>query len=102
MIAASAFFILPDFPKSTTWLSVQEKDMAIWRLEEDIGEPDWEGGQKENLTHGLKLAFTDIKTYMLMGVVFGIVSSGSVTNFFPRSVFCAYAKSRGLFGSMSG
>ncbi|KAI5854472.1 pantothenate transporter liz1 [Tricharina praecox] len=86
VIAASAFFILPDFPKSTTWLSVQEKDMAIWRLEEDIGEPDWEGGQKENLTHGLKLAFTDIKTYMLMGVVFGIVSSGSVTNFFPSVV----------------
>jgi hypothetical protein len=57
--------------------------MAAWRLEEDIGEADWEGGEKENLTYGLKLAFTDSKTYMLMFVLIGVVASGSVTNFFP-------------------
>jgi hypothetical protein len=59
----------------------------MWRLEEDVGERDWEDGKAENLTHGLKLAFTDIKTYMLMVIVFGIVSSGSVTNFFPTYGF---------------
>ncbi|KAA8911687.1 pantothenate transporter liz1 [Sphaerosporella brunnea] len=85
-IAFAALFILPDFPKSTRWLSEEEKVLAMWRLEEDIGEQDWEGGDKENLTYGLKLAFSDVKTYMLMCVVFGVVSSGSVTNFFPTVV----------------
>jgi len=35
---------------------------------------------------GLKLAFTDLKTYVLMVLLFGIVAAGSVTNFFPTVV----------------
>jgi hypothetical protein len=82
-IALIAAFVIPDFPKTTSWLTEEEKALAMWRLEEDIGEADWEGGAKENLTYGLKLAFTDLKTYMLMLVLIGVVASGSVTNFFP-------------------
>jgi len=58
----------------------------MWRLECDIGVKDWEGGEGEKLADGLKLAFADLKTYILMGILFGIVSSGSVTNFFPTVV----------------
>jgi hypothetical protein len=56
-VAIVAFYILPDFPKTTTWLSQQERDLAMWRLEEDIGEEDRLGeGKSEGLFHGLKLA----------------------------------------------
>jgi hypothetical protein len=86
VIAVAAYWVLPDFPKSTKWLTTQERDLAVWRLEQDVGKVDWEGGAKENIFHGLKLAFTDGKTYVLGAILFGEVSSGSVTNFFPTVV----------------
>lgn len=44
---------------------------------------DWVSSEGQSFWHGFKLAFTDIKTYILMALLFGIVASGSVTNFFP-------------------
>jgi len=85
-IAAAAFFILPNFPKTTTWLTEEERGLAIWRLEEDIGAEDWLDSKHQSFKEGLKLAFTDIKTYILMVMLFGIVASGTVTNFFPTVV----------------
>jgi hypothetical protein len=83
VIAMAAFFILPNFPRTTSWLTEEERELAIWRLEEDIGEDDWVDGQHQSFKVGLKLAFSDIKTYVLMFLLFGFVASGTVTNFFP-------------------
>ncbi|KXJ91132.1 major facilitator superfamily domain-containing protein [Microdochium bolleyi] len=85
-IAFGAFFVLPNFPRTTSWLNEEEKALAIWRLEEDIGEDDWVGTEDQSFFQGAKLAFTDIKTYVLMVLVFCIVASGTVTNFFPAVV----------------
>jgi MFS family permease len=82
-IASFGYFILPDFPRTTTWLTDEERQLAIWRLDEDIGEDDWIDSQHQSFKVGLKLAFSDIKTYVLMFMLFGIVASGTVTNFFP-------------------
>ncbi|KAL4956023.1 major facilitator superfamily domain-containing protein [Aspergillus filifer] len=62
LVAICAIFILPNFPRTTGWLSEEEKQLAAWRLEEDIGEDDW------------------------MLLILCIVSSASVTNFFPTVV----------------
>jgi len=86
VIAFIAYFVLPNFPRTTTWLSEEERQLAVWRLEEDIGEDDWTSSSDQSFWHGLKLAFRDIKTWILMVMVTGIVSSGSVTNFFPTVV----------------
>ncbi|KAH7026251.1 major facilitator superfamily domain-containing protein [Microdochium trichocladiopsis] len=86
VIAFAAFFILPNFPRTTSWLSEEEKALAIWRLEEDIGEDDWVGTKEQTFWDGAKLAFTDVKTYVLMVLLFCIVASGTVTNFFPAVV----------------
>lgn len=72
VIAIFAFFCLPDFPKTTTWLTPEERDLAVWRLEEDIGQEDWQDSQHQSFVQGLKLAFTDIKTYVLMFMLFGM------------------------------
>ncbi|CAG8975270.1 hypothetical protein HYALB_00007971 [Hymenoscyphus albidus] len=85
-IAAAAFFILPNFPNTTTWLTDEERKLAVWRLEEDIGQEDWVDSKKQSFKEGLKLAFSDVKTYVLMVLLFGIVASGTVTNFFPTVV----------------
>jgi MFS family permease len=83
VIAFASYFVLPNFPRTTKWLTAEERALAIWRLEEDIGEDDWVDSKHQTFIHGAKLAFSDIKTYVLMVLVFGIVAAGSVTNFFP-------------------
>jgi hypothetical protein len=65
-VAVIAIFVLPNFPRTTTWLTEEEKALAAWRLEEDIGEDDWVDSEQQSFLHGAKLAFTDIKTYILV------------------------------------
>ncbi|KAI1270191.1 MFS general substrate transporter [Xylariaceae sp. FL1019] len=81
-----AIWILPNFPNTTKWLSEDEKALAVWRLEEDIGQADWVDEGQKSLWYGAKLAFADPKTYILTTILTGIVSSGGVTNFLPAVV----------------
>lgn len=85
-IAVAAFWVLPNFPRTTTWLTEEERQLAAWRLEEDIGEDDWIDSEHQTFMHGAKLAFQDIKMYVLMVILFCVVAAGSVTNFFPTVV----------------
>ncbi|KAI5860084.1 major facilitator superfamily domain-containing protein [Durotheca rogersii] len=85
-ISFLAYWVLPNFPRTTSWLSEEERALAIWRLEEDIGSDDRADGEHQSLWHGARLAFADIKTWVLLFLLFGIVASGSVTNFFPAVV----------------
>lgn len=66
VVAFVSVFILPNFPRTTSWLSNDEKELATWRLEEDIGEDDWVDSEQQSFLHGAKLAFTDIKTWVLV------------------------------------
>lgn len=66
-IALCGYFILPNFPRTTKWLSEEEIQLAVWRLEEDIGEDDWVDSKQQSLWHGLALALSDIKTYTFVG-----------------------------------
>ncbi|KAL1837889.1 hypothetical protein VTJ49DRAFT_3293 [Mycothermus thermophilus] len=85
-IAIGCYFVLPNFPRTTKWLSEEERALAVWRLQEDIGEDDWVNSEEQTFWQGAKLAFTDVKTYILLVLLFCIVSSGTVTNFFPTVV----------------
>lgn len=84
-VAIVAFFILPNFPHTTAWLTEEERELAIWRLTEDIGQEDYTEAN-ESFFHGAKLAFTDIKTYVLMLMLTCAVGTGSVSYFFPTVV----------------
>jgi len=85
-VAACAFFVLPNFPRTTGWLSEEERQLASWRLQEDIGIDDWTSSEEQSFWHGFILAIKDIKVWILMVMLLGIVSSASVTNFFPSVV----------------
>ncbi|KAK3941220.1 putative pantothenate transporter liz1 protein [Diplogelasinospora grovesii] len=85
-VAFGAYFVIPNFPRTTTWLTEEERILAVWRLEEDIGQDDWTSSADQTFWQGAKLAFLDIKTYVLMVLLFCIVASGTVTNFFPTVV----------------
>jgi hypothetical protein len=49
---------MPNFPRTTTWLKDDEKAMAVWRLEEDIGTDDWVSSEEQSLYKGALLAVT--------------------------------------------
>ncbi|KAI9690232.1 MAG: hypothetical protein M1822_009193 [Bathelium mastoideum] len=83
VIAALALLVLPNFPRTTKWLSEEERQLAVWRLQEDIGTDDWVSSEDQTFFHGFKLAVQDVKMWILMIMLTGIVSAGSVTNFFP-------------------
>ena len=69
-IAFGAIFVLPDLPRTTTWLTDEERQLAIWRLDEDIGEDDWLGSQAQTFWHGFKLAMADVKTWIFVRLSF--------------------------------
>jgi hypothetical protein len=69
-IAGFGYFVLPNFPRTTSWLTEEERQLAAWRLEEDIGQDDWIDSQHQTFGHGLKLAFTDPKMYILVCALF--------------------------------
>ncbi len=66
VIAAAAWFLLPDFPRTTKWLTDNEKELAVWRLDEDIGEDDWIDSQHQSFWNGMKLAALDVKMWILV------------------------------------
>ncbi|KAK4122480.1 MFS general substrate transporter [Parathielavia appendiculata] len=86
VVALGCYFVLPNFPRTTKWLNEEEMALAVWRLQEDIGEDDWVNSEQQTFWQGAKLAFTDPKTYILLVLLFCIVASGTVTNFFPTVV----------------
>lgn len=86
VIALGSFFVLPNMPRTTAWLSEEERQLASFRLVEDVGEEDWTSSESQTLFHGFKLAMADIKTWILTILLLAIVSSASVTNFFPTIV----------------
>ncbi|KAB2581349.1 Major facilitator superfamily [Lasiodiplodia theobromae] len=86
VLALIAFFILPNFPRTTSWLSEPEKQMAVWRLQEDIGEDDWVNAEEQTFFHGAKLAVKDPKAWLLLATIYGFTSSGTVTTLFPSVV----------------
>ncbi|KAJ3496878.1 hypothetical protein NLG97_g2327 [Lecanicillium saksenae] len=85
-VAVAAPFVLPDFPRTTPWLSEKEVSMAVWRLEHDIGEDDWVSREQQTFYEGTKAAVKDPKAWILAFILFGNISAASVVNFFPSVV----------------
>ncbi|KAG6013632.1 hypothetical protein E4U54_006517 [Claviceps lovelessii] len=86
LVALVAFHIMPDFPRTTKWLTKEEMALATWRLTEDVGQDDWVDSKEQTLWHGFRLALGDVKTWLLLVILFGNMSAGGVINFFPTVV----------------
>jgi hypothetical protein len=82
-VAICAIFILPDFPATTTWLSDDERRLALRRMEEDAGVGDQHETEKGGLAHGLYLAVTDWKVWWFATAVNSVVTSLSFNAYFP-------------------
>ena len=100
-MALCAYFIIPDFPRTTRWLTEEEKQLAAWRLDEDIGADDWVNSKQQTFIQGAKSAatyatslydedkecssqsFRDMKSWLLLATTYGFTSQGTATTFFP-------------------
>ncbi|KAA8641936.1 hypothetical protein EYZ11_002532 [Aspergillus tanneri] len=82
-IGLTVMVVLPDFP--TTWrlLSPEMKNVANRRLAIEAAEADVDEAGKMSQIKGLKLAFSDIKTYALAIAYMSITGASGFQNFFP-------------------
>ncbi|RKF53669.1 MFS transporter prlL [Golovinomyces cichoracearum] len=86
IVASLSFIILPNFPRTTSWLTHEEQELAMWRLQEDVGGGKLADESKQSFFTGLKMACTDVKIYVLMVLIYGFAASSSVVTFFPTVV----------------
>lgn len=88
--AIISVFFLPDFPATYKKLSPQERDLAVWRLEEDAGESD--DDMETSRAKGFMMALVDPKTWALCSTLFFTYVSAAVVNFFPceSSLSCPF------------
>ncbi|PLB53833.1 permease of the major facilitator superfamily [Aspergillus steynii IBT 23096] len=75
--------VLPDFPDTWRLLSPEMKHVANRRLAIEAAEADVDEAGKMSQVKGLKLAFTDIKTYALALAHMAINGAAGFQNFFP-------------------
>jgi MFS family permease len=75
--------ILPDFPDTWKALSPEMKRVANLRLAIDAAEADVDASGAMSQVRGMKLAFTDPKTYMLALAYMGITGAAGFQNYFP-------------------
>lgn len=81
-LAPVAYFILPDLPHNTKFLTQQEKDCIIWKLRREAGD-DSDSDNEESYASALILAWSDIKVWLMTGILSWLVAACGVTNFFP-------------------
>ncbi|KAG2153236.1 major facilitator superfamily domain-containing protein [Suillus clintonianus] len=84
LVAICAFFILPDFPHNTSWLTPEERALAISRLADDGSLADELG--KRTTMQGLRDAVSDWKVWWFsVALVFQFVALSFVI-YFPTIV----------------
>jgi MFS family permease len=84
VVAVIAFFLLPDWPDNTKWLSQQERDMAQYRvLVSNGGKEEGIGGTWD----GIKEAVKDPFTWFFCGMHFSLINAQSFKDFFPSVRF---------------
>ncbi|KAJ4390598.1 hypothetical protein N0V93_004194 [Gnomoniopsis smithogilvyi] len=82
VIAVVGFFLLPDFPHDTKWLTQEERDLAVSRMELDIVENKGETSTME----GLKQAIKDPMVWLFAAMAHMHLAANGFKNFFPTVV----------------
>ncbi|KIL83760.1 hypothetical protein FAVG1_13036 [Fusarium avenaceum] len=82
--AVVTYFVVPDYPATTSWLSDEERQIAVLRMAEDASKEDDRADVSGK--EGLKMAFTDPALYMIWIMQLGLNTAAAFTNFFPTIV----------------
>ena len=82
-VGIAVAFLLPDFPDTWSMLTPEMKHVANRRMAIEAAEADIDEAGKMSQVKGLKLAFTDIKTYALAIAYMSITGASGFQNYFP-------------------
>lgn len=97
-VAVSAFFLLPDWPHNTRWMTPEEREMAQYRVKCSNGGRDEEMG---GTWDGFKDAVKDPFTWCFCLMHFALVTAQSFKDFLPsvrRAPFLMRCEEDGLTG----
>lgn len=84
-VSIVAFFLLPDFPSTTRWLTAEEKVIASARLTQDnLG--DTQTGKDIGHTEALKMALTDWRTWAFVLTYMATTGAQTIQYFIPGLV----------------
>lgn len=82
LIAIVAAFILPDLPHNSRGFTQEERDIAVLRMTEDVGEADTDSADESPFA-GLIMVVKDVKVYLMMLTFTAYVVGLSFNAFFP-------------------
>ncbi|KAK5044782.1 hypothetical protein LTR84_010438 [Exophiala bonariae] len=82
LIAIVAAFILPDLPHNSRGFTQEERDIAVLRMTEDVGEADADSADQSPFA-GLIMVVKDVKVYLMMLTFTAYVVGLSFNAFFP-------------------
>ncbi|CAO1614340.1 unnamed protein product [Parajaminaea phylloscopi] len=82
VVAMAAFFVLPDYPSNTSWLTPAEKSLATQRLRKCAGQAT----VRHSWLESLRMAATDLRTWLMCAGYIGIHIAGSVSYFIPTII----------------
>lgn len=85
VVSVVSFFVLPDFPSTTRWLTPEERKLASLRLVRDsVG--DTQGGEDLSHTKALKMAFSDWRTWAFVVTYMATTGAQTIQYFIPQLV----------------
>lgn len=80
LVAIFGFFLLPNTPLTTSWLTPEERQLAHDRMERDrVGD----AGEKVSMMEGLRQACKDKRTWLFCLMQNFHLSACSFNSFFP-------------------
>ncbi|KAK5737638.1 hypothetical protein LTR17_006500 [Elasticomyces elasticus] len=86
VVACGAIFVLPDYPGTTKWLSIDEKNVAQARLAIDIGSEDVLDEEKIGVFRSLLAAAKDYRVWLFACMQMATTASISYSHFFPTLI----------------
>lgn len=88
IIGTIAFFVLPDYPSTTHWLSKEEKTVAQCRLAADAGSEEIlaDGEEQVSIWTGIAWAAKDYRVWLFACLQMATTASISFSHFFPMLI----------------
>ncbi|KAJ0268896.1 hypothetical protein Brms1b_003887 [Colletotrichum noveboracense] len=85
-VGVTAFFLLPDYPGTTKWLSEEEKVIAQGRLAADAGSEEILGEDEISMQQAILAALADYRVWLFALLQMSTTASISFSHFFPTLI----------------
>ncbi|KAF2736390.1 MFS general substrate transporter [Polyplosphaeria fusca] len=83
-LAVVVWWVLPDYPATTMWLTEEERELAVLRIAEEANQED--EIEDVGAWAGLRMAFADPAVFLILFMQLGLNTAASFVNFFPTIV----------------